>query len=377
MAGAITAALFLRRFVTASPRYLHIDIYGWTPQAKPARPKGGAFQAGTSAAGASGGDDFVHRPDALRRPADARAPRPRRRAPAAARSAPTVSCRGQPCRVTATLLDMTSVPDPDAERTTQLLHGEGFIVYETRTDGLAWGQATLDSYVGYVSARGPRAGAGAGPAGSPRSGRRSMRSPSARARVLRRAAVPGRGPGQGHDRRVLPAARTAATCRGRIWRPSPGDFVAQAERFIGVPYLWGGRSIRGIDCSGLVQLALIAGGRAAPRDSDMQAALVGTPSRAEVAPLVRGDLRVLAGACRDHARRRDAAARQRPSHGGGDRAAGVGDRADRRRRRRADVRAPAALRPLLHDPRRRAAHQAEADRSRPGRRGRARGRRAP
>jgi leucyl aminopeptidase len=45
MAGAITAALFLRRFVTASPRYLHVDIYGWTPRAKPARPKGAAFQA--------------------------------------------------------------------------------------------------------------------------------------------------------------------------------------------------------------------------------------------------------------------------------------------------------------------------------------------
>jgi leucyl aminopeptidase len=45
MAGAVTAALFLRRFVTASPRYLHLDIYAWTPKAKPARPKGGAFQA--------------------------------------------------------------------------------------------------------------------------------------------------------------------------------------------------------------------------------------------------------------------------------------------------------------------------------------------
>ncbi len=45
MAGAITAALFLRRFVTETPRYIHLDIYGWTPQAKPARPKGGAFQA--------------------------------------------------------------------------------------------------------------------------------------------------------------------------------------------------------------------------------------------------------------------------------------------------------------------------------------------
>ena len=45
MAGAITAALFLRRFVTESPRYVHLDIFGWTPAAKPARPKGGAFQA--------------------------------------------------------------------------------------------------------------------------------------------------------------------------------------------------------------------------------------------------------------------------------------------------------------------------------------------
>jgi leucyl aminopeptidase len=44
MAGAITAALFLRRFVTRSPRYCHLDIYGWTPKAAPGRPKGGACQ---------------------------------------------------------------------------------------------------------------------------------------------------------------------------------------------------------------------------------------------------------------------------------------------------------------------------------------------
>jgi leucyl aminopeptidase len=45
MAGSITAALFLRRFVEASAAYLHVDIYGWTPAAKSARPKGAAFQA--------------------------------------------------------------------------------------------------------------------------------------------------------------------------------------------------------------------------------------------------------------------------------------------------------------------------------------------
>jgi leucyl aminopeptidase len=44
MAGSITAALFLRRFVTATPRYVHFDIYGWQPKAEPARPKGGVGQ---------------------------------------------------------------------------------------------------------------------------------------------------------------------------------------------------------------------------------------------------------------------------------------------------------------------------------------------
>jgi leucyl aminopeptidase len=43
-AGSITAALFLRRFVTETPRYMHFDIFGWTPSAKPGRPKGGAGQ---------------------------------------------------------------------------------------------------------------------------------------------------------------------------------------------------------------------------------------------------------------------------------------------------------------------------------------------
>jgi leucyl aminopeptidase len=43
-AGSITAALFLRRFVTETPRYMHFDIYGWQPTAAPARPKGGVGQ---------------------------------------------------------------------------------------------------------------------------------------------------------------------------------------------------------------------------------------------------------------------------------------------------------------------------------------------
>ena len=53
------------------------------------------------------------------------------------------------------------------------------------------------------------------------------------------------------------------------------DFVELAERFIGTPYLWGGRTRLGIDCSGLVQLTLEAAGIAAPRDTDMQQAELG------------------------------------------------------------------------------------------------------
>ena len=66
------------------------------------------------------------------------------------------------------------------------------------------------------------------------------------------------------------------------------DFVAVAERFVGTPYLWGGKSSLGIDCSGLVQVALTAAGIPCPRDSDMQERALGKP--ASLAGLQSGDL---------------------------------------------------------------------------------------
>jgi cell wall-associated NlpC family hydrolase len=73
--------------------------------------------------------------------------------------------------------------------------------------------------------------------------------------------------------------------------PPANDFVAVAERFLNVPYLWGGRTSLGLDCSALVQLALHATGKSAPRDSDMQEKALGAPLEGGVAtPLHRGDL---------------------------------------------------------------------------------------
>jgi cell wall-associated NlpC family hydrolase len=69
------------------------------------------------------------------------------------------------------------------------------------------------------------------------------------------------------------------------------DFVDVALAFRGTPYLWGGRTTLGVDCSGLVQLASEAAGLACPRDADMQGREVGSPlDWRDGAPLARGDL---------------------------------------------------------------------------------------
>ncbi len=195
--------------------------------------------------------------------------------------------QGRPYSVTATLLDMRSLPDPGAARTTQLLYGESFTVYENRSDGLAWGQAALDGYVGYVSA------AGLGPAQGKGQRVTALWSqiyaePALRAPIVTEVPFLAELPVKG---------TTGNFCRlrsgGFVPRPHlaalTGDYVAVAERFIGVPYLWGGRSARGIDCSGLVQIAMIACGVPASRDSDMQASDLGLPLGSKTA-LRRGDL---------------------------------------------------------------------------------------
>lgn len=195
---------------------------------------------------------------------------------------------GRPARVAAPLLDLTLDPEPGAGLATQLLLGEVFTVYEEeRADELAWGQVERDGYVGYVAA----AGLGpARPAGRRVTALASHRygAPSVKARVA--GPIPFLA-----DLEVVGEAEGFAALAGGGFVPAQhlapweGDAAAAAERFLGTPYLWGGRSAAGIDCSALAQLSLAAAGIAAPRDSDMQAALVGA-ALPEHAPARRGDL---------------------------------------------------------------------------------------
>jgi Bacterial dipeptidyl-peptidase Sh3 domain/NlpC/P60 family len=181
-------------------------------------------------------------------------------------------------------------PAPDAQLDTEALKGERVTIYESNEEGWSWGQLAADGYVGYVPTSALR------DPGPP---------PTHRVAALRTLVFPGPSiklpPLEGLSfgcqlavRRIegaLAVTDSNGFVPARHLKPidsNEPDFVVVAERFLGVPYLWGGKSSLGLDCSGLVQLALTASGVACPRDSDMQERALGA-----VVPLTelqRGDL---------------------------------------------------------------------------------------
>jgi cell wall-associated NlpC family hydrolase len=189
---------------------------------------------------------------------------------------------------------MRRAPAPDASLDTEALMGERVTVYETTDEGWAWGQLHDDRYVGWL----PDAALGAPGA-----------APTHRVAALRTLVFPG------PDIKLplltaLPLGARVAVVRheGRFAVTEGGgyvptqhlaaldevaaDFVAVAERFVGAPYLWGGKTSLGLDCSGLVQTALTACGIPCPRDSDLQEQALGITVAANVvhSNLRRGDL---------------------------------------------------------------------------------------
>src|SRR6185312_9843813 len=181
-------------------------------------------------------------------------------------------------------------PSHDARLDTEALLGELVMVYEDTDEGWAWGQLETDGYVGWMSSNALGA-AGAAPTHKvavPRAfafARPDIKMPPAAALPMgARLAV------TRQDERFAITAlgwHVPEVCLVPVKTRQP-DFVAVAERFTGTPYLWGGKTSLGLDCSGLVQISLQAAGKSCPRDSDMQELSLGKQS--SVASLRRGDL---------------------------------------------------------------------------------------
>ncbi|TDK35466.1 peptidase P60 [Rhizobium deserti] len=200
--------------------------------------------------------------------------------------------RGEPARITVPVAPLRASPDLACGIDTELLLGETVRVFD-RAGGFAWLQADQDGYVGYLPetmlglpqepthlVSVPRTFVYPEP--------ELRKPPTAVLSMGSRITIVGEAKTRGTRYLTLPSGEAviARHCLA-IGDTLGNDYLAVAETFLETPYLWGGRSGFGIDCSGIVQLALMMVGKQAPRDSDMQAKIGTAITREE---LRRGDL---------------------------------------------------------------------------------------
>ena len=180
-------------------------------------------------------------------------------------------------------------PSFDAAIDTEFLCGEEVRVF-AEADGWAWAQSSVDRYVGYVpsEALGPARSRTTHTVGVPLGlvyPEPSIKAPPV-ARLPMGAAI--LVTEDVHTKEHFCCLANGGFVLERHLRAPADDFVAVAQWFVGAPYLWGGKTWSGIDCSGLIQLALQMVRHPCPRDSDMQEVELGEALDAD-APLRRGD----------------------------------------------------------------------------------------
>jgi len=190
-------------------------------------------------------------------------------------------------------IQIRSKPAETAPVDTEALFGEMLVVYDV-AEGWAWVQLLRDGYVGYAQVNAISS---------------DIEAATHRVKAVGTFVYPEpdiKTPPLAHL--SLNSALTVVEQLEQFYRLASGGFVAVrqvaqedtyardfvdiAEKFIDTPYLWGGRTRLGIDCSGLVQVSLEAAGITCPRDSDMQRAEVGNDvlMREDYEGLQRGDL---------------------------------------------------------------------------------------